>query len=86
MNLGLLDYRTEQRLGGAVSLEYRRPALLWTALSLASGAASAYHGSKRNGGSIGWGVVWGLVGGLFPVITPAIAAAQGFGKCKFDCR
>jgi hypothetical protein len=53
---------------------------------IASVAASAYHGSKRNGGSIGWGLWWGFVGGVFPVVTPAIAAAQGFGECKNNCR
>jgi len=59
--------------------------VVWTIASLASVAASAYHGAKRNGGSIGWGLWWGFVGGVFPVVTPAIAAAQGFGKCKNNC-
>lgn len=55
-------------------------------LQVASIAASAYHGSKRNGGSFGWAVGWGILGGLFPVITPAVAVAQGFGDCKNNCR
>lgn len=50
------------------------------ALVALSVGASAYHGYKRNHGSLGWGVAWGALGGLFPVITPAIALAQGFGK------
>lgn len=50
-------------------------------LAIASSAASAYHGYKRND-SIGWAVAWGLLGGLFPIITPAIGFAQGFGKRK----
>lgn len=54
---------------------------LWGALSLASSAASTYHGYKRNQ-SIGWALVWGLLGGLFPVVTPTIAVAQGFGARK----
>lgn len=54
-------------------------------LSIASIAASAYHGSKRHGGSVGWGVAWGALGGLFPILTPAIGAAQGFGQCHYDC-
>ncbi len=58
---------------------------IWGLLSVASIAASAYHGAKRNGGSIGWGVGWGLLGGLFPVLTPAIGAAQGFAVCKNHC-
>ena len=60
-------------------------ALIWGLLSAASVGASAYHGAKRNGGSLGWGVAWGLLGGLFPVLTPAIGAAQGFGECKSNC-
>jgi hypothetical protein len=53
----------------------------WSMLSVASGAASAYHGYKRNQ-SIGWGVWWFLMGSIFPIITPAIGLAQGFGKRK----
>jgi len=52
---------------------------LWSVFSVASSAAGAYHGYKRND-SVGWAVWWGLMGGLFPVITPVIAIAQGFGK------
>jgi hypothetical protein len=52
---------------------------IWSALSIASSAASAYHGYKRNN-SVGWALWWGFMGGLFPVITPAIALAQGFSK------
>lgn len=51
----------------------------WSAASILSTAAGAYHGYKRND-SVGWAIVWGLLGGLFPVITPAIAAAHGFGE------
>lgn len=58
---------------------------IWGIASLVSMAASAYHGSKRHGGSIGWGVWWGIAGGMFPVLTPAIGAAQGFAKCKYKC-
>jgi uncharacterized protein YqgC (DUF456 family) len=84
MPLGLLDYRVEQRLGAPT---FETPGFgVWTVLSLASAGVSAYHGSKRHGGSIGWGVAWGLLGGLFPILTPAIGAAQGFGTCKYDCR
>lgn len=46
---------------------------------IASTAASAYHGYKRNN-STGWAIWWGLMGAIFPIITPAIAVAQGFGK------
>lgn len=54
---------------------------IWGALSVVSGAASAYHGYRRNQ-SIGWGVWWFIMGSVFPVITPAIGLAQGFGKRK----
>lgn len=54
--------------------------VIWGALAVASMGASAYHGVKRNHGSIGYGIWWGLMGSLFPVITPAVALAQGFGK------
>ena len=50
------------------------------ALSALSAGASAFHGYRRNRGSLGWAIAWGLLGGVFPVITPAVALAQGFGK------
>ena len=40
---------------------------------------AGYHGSKRNGGSVGWTIGWGLLGGLFPLVTNGIALAQGYG-------
>jgi hypothetical protein len=49
-------------------------------ISLASTALSAYHGYKRNGGSLGWGIWWGLMGSAFGPIPVGIAYAQGFGK------
>lgn len=55
---------------------------LWSLLSIAGGAAGAYHGYKRNRESIGWAIGWGLLGSMFPVITVPIAVAQGFGKAK----
>lgn len=82
--LGYPTYRSEVRLGG--TLGSINGGTLFTVLSLASAGVSAYHGSKRHGGSIGWGIGWGILGGLFPILTPAIAAAQGIGKCKYDCR
>jgi hypothetical protein len=53
-------------------------------LSLASAAASGYHGIKRNHGSIGYGIWWFFMGGLFPIITPIVAIARkpGFAKAK----
>ena len=81
-HLGLVDWQQQTRLGAPGSAGVTA----WTILSIASSAASAYHGSKRHGGSIGWGIAWGAVGAIFPVLTPAIGAAQGFGVCRYDCR
>lgn len=50
------------------------------AVSTASMALSAYHGLKRNRGSIGYAVWWGLMGGMFPVLVPVIAFGQGFAE------
>lgn len=47
-----------------------------------SSTASAYHGYKRNGGSIGWALGWAFMGALFPLLTPTIGVAQGWGKRK----
>jgi hypothetical protein len=52
----------------------------WGAVAALSGAASGYHGYKRNAGSVGWAAGWALLGAMFPVITPAVAVVQGFGK------
>lgn len=63
-------------------IPYTPPAesTVWTVLRMVSVGLSAYHGVKRNNGSLGWGLWWGFAGGLAPVITPAFAFAQGFGK------
>lgn len=53
---------------------------VWRIASVTSAAACAYHGYKRNNGSIGWALLWGFLGGAFVPFTPAIAFAQGFGK------
>ena len=63
-----------------------KPALLdHPALPKVSMVLSAYHGMRRNRGSIAWGLAWGLAGRLFPLIVPALALAQGFAKER-DCR
>ena len=61
------------------------PALAKTVLNLSAAALSGYHGVRRNGGSLVWGLVWFGMGAAFPVITPVFAAAQGFGECKHNC-
>ena len=69
----------EQRLGIDGYTPNPGWATIYSLLVVASTAASAYHGYKRND-SVGWAIVWGLLGGVFPVITPAIAVAQGFAE------
>ena len=53
---------------------------VWGVASTVSMAVSAYHGVKRNRGSVGSGIAWGAAGAMFPIITPAIALAQGYAK------
>jgi len=54
------------------------------ALRIISAGACAFHGVKRNSGSVGWGIWWFVLGSLFPVITPVVAVAQGYAKTKED--
>lgn len=49
-------------------------------VSTAAGMAGAYHGYKRNKGSVGWAVGWTILAGLFWPIAVPIMVAQGFGK------
>jgi hypothetical protein len=51
-------------------------------LSLVSGLVSAYHGYRRDRGSLGSAVGWFVLGSAFPVITPAAAFLMkpGFAK------
>jgi hypothetical protein len=44
--------------------------------------AGAYHGYKRNGGSVGWAIGWFVFGGLLPILALPIMLAEGFGKRK----
>lgn len=67
------------RLSGLEEVSPTMRGLVLT-LSALSAGASAFHGYRRNRGSLGWAIGWGLLGGMFPVITPAVALAQGFGK------
>lgn len=53
---------------------------IWMTVSFLSGLISAYHGYKRNGNSIGWGLGWYFLGAWFPVIVPIGAYLQGYAK------
>lgn len=48
--------------------------------SLAGAVGGAYHGYKRNRGSIGWAVGWSIFGSFLPFLSLPISVAQGFGK------
>lgn len=51
----------------------------------ASALAAAYHGVRRNNGSILWGLVWAVaafVSPLYGTLVPAFAMAQGFGEAR----
>lgn len=59
-------------------------ATVYGLLSLAGTAAGAYHGVRRNHGSIWSAVAWGFLGGVAPLITVPVAVGQGFGKPRED--
>jgi len=47
--------------------------------------AAAYHGVKRNHGSIFWGVIWAAAAFVSPfngLLVPLLGVAQGFGQSK----
>lgn len=50
-----------------------------TILSYGGMVAGAYHGYKRNNGSIGWAIGWAILGGMWPIAIP-IMLVQGFAK------
>lgn len=56
--------------------------LLGSALVL----ACAYHGVKRNCGSVGWGLGWALFGATTGPVAPIVAWAQGFATPLPSCR
>lgn len=58
------------------------PTKLKGVLSIVAAGGMAFHGYRRNRGSIGWAIAWFLGGLVAPVIGTAIAFAQGYGKAK----
>lgn|SRR5574341_1006069 len=63
-----------------VKVETNGWSTLWTVLGVAGTALGAYHGYKRNHGSLGWAVGWGIFGAFLPILSIPISLAQGFGK------
>jgi hypothetical protein len=51
-------------------------------LTVAAAGAAAFHGYRRNRGSIGWSIAWFFSALVAPVITTAVAFAMGFGRAK----
>ncbi len=86
IGLGLGDAATDAAPAPSVAAAYSAMPTWWKVgyplLVTTSGALSLYHGYKRHGGSLGWGLGWFALGTLFPVVTPTVAFAQGFGKRK----
>lgn len=72
-------------VAAGLQLARATPKIPWRTIggiaTLASAAAGAYHGARRNQ-SVGWALWWFAMGMIFPVITPTIAVAQGFGRRK----
>lgn len=54
----------------------------WRIASTVGAGAGAYHGYKRNRGSVGWTIGWFIFGGVLPVFAVPVALAQGYAKPK----
>lgn len=56
--------------------------VIWTLLATAAGAASAYHGYRRNKASnpLAWALWWAFWGFAVPIITVPVSLAQGFAE------
>lgn len=54
--------------------------------TLASAFVSGFHGVRRNGGSVFWGLTWFAAGAALPGLVPLVAVAQGYGECSNNCR
>lgn len=58
------------------------PSTFQLALGLGGALLGAYHGTRRNHGSLLWGLTWGAAGAFAPAITTGVALAQGLGRPK----
>lgn len=50
--------------------------------SLIGTSVGLYHGTRRNGGRVRWGLWWGFWGGALPIVVIPLALAQGLGRPK----
>jgi hypothetical protein len=55
---------------------------IWTVAGVAGAALGAYHGYKRNHGSVGWAIGWSIFGSFLPFFSIPLSLAEGFGKPK----
>jgi len=76
----LNEFRGKLGLGGTVEVNP-----VWQIVGLGLTMAGAYHGYKRNCGSIGWGIGWGILMPMTLGFAAPFAYAQGFGKPKRKC-
>lgn len=74
---GIVTNTNTSELAAALKAYTSNP--IFTAIRWLATGVQFYHGYKRNGGSIGWGLGWALI--PFPIGTP-LALAQGYGKRK----
>lgn len=67
---------------GAVSDGSGNPVLsvAYSLASIAGATTGAYHGYRRNNGSVGWAIGWFIFGGILPFLSVPISLAEGFGK------
>jgi hypothetical protein len=63
-------------------LEDNSVGTIYSAAGLATSIAGAYHGYKRNHGSVGWSIGWFIFGGLIWPLALPIMLAEGFGEPK----
>jgi hypothetical protein len=62
--------------------QYSTLRTVYEVAGVAGAAAGAYHGYKRNNGSVGWAIGWFFFGSLVPWLALPIMFAEGFGKRK----
>ena len=78
----LTGARVPRLLTGAWAIARGNEHFTWmNAARAASAFVSGYHGVRRNGGSILWGLVWFAAGAWLPGLVPLVAVGQGYGQC-----
>jgi len=74
--------RIPKPLTGAWAIARGTERFTWlNAARAASALVSGYHGVRRNGGSLFWGLVWFAAGAWLPGVAPLFALGQGYAQC-----